>query len=50
MHNRCERKTCIKRASPKLGITELITAEKMGNLGIEASRMAAATLSIGTLA
>jgi predicted transcriptional regulator len=46
----CERETCIERASPKLGITELTTVENMGNLGIEASRMAAATLSIGTLA
>ena len=33
-----------------IGITELTTVENMGNLGIEASRMAAATLSIGTLA
>ena len=38
------------RASLRLGMMLLMTAKKSGNLGIIASRIAVATLSMGTLA
>jgi hypothetical protein len=41
--------TCIIRASPRLGMTELMTALKSGNLGIDAIRSAEVMLSMGRL-